>query len=269
MGAERKKEEISMDFECQNRTHNRVLLVTDIHYCSKTWHDAACDTRAGALVEALHRQMEETPYDLILCLGDYSLDFWAWEEGGSYVNEPHVSFTKQFVDRYVPRFPVKPYLIPGNHEQYGNEKWQQITGFPRQFCVCYGDTLFVMCDTFGGNLDPTGHSDGTYTGIDADFLRQALERHPDKQVVLCMHDLIPEKESEEARALIRSNPRIRCAYAGHVHISETILLDESWRNLPLIHCGDFSYNLGSKRLNWGFQLLDLNKGFTTWYQKAD
>ena len=257
-----------MEEYSQESSHRRVLLVTDIHYCAKTWHGADRDTRAEALVAALKRQMEETPYDMILCLGDYSLDFWAWEEGGSYVNTPHVSFTKQFVDRYVPRFPAKAYLIPGNHEQYGCEAWRQITGFSRQFAVCCGDTVFAMCDTFGGDLDPAVHSDGTYTGIDTAFLRQVLEKHPDRQVILCMHDLIPEKESEEARALIRSNPRIRCAFAGHVHISETILLDDSWRNLPLIHCGDFSYHLGSPRLNWGFQLLDLNQGLTTWYSRS-
>ena len=248
--------------------HHRVLLVTDIHYCDRVWHGADRDRRAEALVEALNRQMEETPYDAILCLGDYSLDFWAWNEGGSYVNAPHVSFTRQFTDRYVPRFPVKPYLIPGNHEQYGDAKWRQITGLPRQFCLSYGDTLFLMCDTFAGDLDPAVHSDGTYTGIDTAFVQEALERWPDRQVVLCMHDLIPEKESEQAKRLIRSTPRIRCAFAGHVHISETILLDDSWGRLPLIHCGDFSYNLGSAHCNWGFQMLDLSHGFTTWYQQG-
>lgn len=258
-----------MEYQCHSTEHKRILLVTDIHYCHKVWHDADRDRRAQVLVDALIRQMEARPYDLILGLGDYSLDFWMYEQGGSYVNQPPVSFTREFVQQYVPRFPLKPYLIPGNHEQYGNEKWQEITGCPRQFAVSYGDYVFLMCDTFGGNLDPTVHSDGTYTGIDPVFLREALERHPDQNIILCMHDLLADQESEEVKALIRSNPRIRCAFAGHVHKSETILLDDSWGRLPLIHCGDFSYNLYNQSKNWGFQMVDLNDGFTTWYQRAD
>ena len=253
-----------MEYVCESTENKRILIVTDIHYCDKIWHDATKEERADALCKALQEEYNQNPYDAILCLGDYSLDFWAWDTFGSYLGTPSVSNTRNFVEQVVPRFPRKPYLIPGNHEQYGNEKWKEITGFPRQFSVVYGDYVFLMCDTFGGDLDPTGHSDGTYTGIDPEFLRNALKRHPEKTIVLCMHDLIDEKESDEVRELIVSHPQICCAFAGHIHQSHTRLLGKEWGNLPVIYCGDFSYSLEPYQ-NWGYQILDLSNGFETKY----
>lgn len=91
--------------------------------------------------------------------------------------------------KYCSRFPQKTYLIPVNHEQYGNEKWKEITGFDREFSVVYGNYVFVMLDTFAGELDPTENSDGVYTGINIDLLKEVLQNHPDKKIILCAHHM--------------------------------------------------------------------------------
>ena len=256
-----------MEYICPSTENKRILIATDLHYCDKIWHDRTKYERMKLLCEVINAEYEKQPFDLMLCLGDYSLDFWAWETKGTYLNTPSVSDTANFMKEVYPKFPVKPYMIPGNHEQYGNEKWKEITGFDRQYSIVYGDYVFLMCDTFAGNLDPTEHSDGTYTGIDTEFLKSALERHPDKKIILCAHDILTDMENEELKQLIRENERILCAFAGHTHRSNTLILDEEWRNLPIFYCGDFSYSNNSDKpgCNSGFRILDFSKGFSTIY----
>ena len=257
------------EYTISSQACRKIVILTDIHLCDKLWNRTPCEERMELLQKVMNQEYREHPFDAILCLGDYSLDFWCWETMGSYLNTPSVSNTKNFIDKVLPGLPLRPYLIPGNHEQYGNEKWQEITGFPRQFSLVYGDYVFLMCDTFGGDLDPAEHSDGTYTGLDPVFLREVMEKHPDKQLILCMHDLIPEKESREVMELVGGSGRFLCGFAGHIHQSRTVILPPQWGSLPLVYCGDFSYTLGSEAdalPNWGFQRVDFSSGFTTSYQ---
>ena len=160
-------------------------------------------------------------------------------------------------------------MIPGNHEQYGNADWERITGYPREYSVVWGDTVFIMLDTFGGGLDPKENHDGVYTGINTELVKEVLNRHKDKKIVLCMHDLIPKYESEAARELVLTEPRIACAFTGHTHKNNVQLLDEAWHFLPIIYCGDFSYTGGSSEKNWGYRILELNeKGMSTTYVRV-
>lgn len=241
--------------------NRRILLVTDIHNCHINWYNTQTADRMEHLCNALCETHKKRPYDAILCLGDYSLDFWVWDIGGSCLWDPPISRTQEFVEKYRPRFPVPSFMLPGNHEQYGHEKWEALTGNPREFAVVYGDYVFAMCDTFAGNLDPRENSDGTYTGLNVAFLTEVLNAHPDKQVFLCAHDILADKESDEAKALIRDNRRILCAFAGHIHRSLTLFLDDSWRNLPVVYCGNYSYEgqAISDKPHWGFELLSLKK----------
>lgn len=237
----------------------RLLFVTDIHNCRFEWCNTSNQERMELLCRSLREEYEKQPYDAILSLGDYSLDFWKWREGGSFLWETPVSNTDHFVKNYVPQMPVDFYMIPGNHEQYGNELWSKIVGKPREYVILYGDDVFVMLDTFAGHLDPKENHDGYYTGIHTDFLSQVLKDHPDKRIFLCAHDLCVPQESEASRTLIYENKRIVCAFAGHTHRDNTLILPESWRFLPLFYCGDFSYNGKSQEIkNWGYRILDLS-----------
>ena len=254
------------EFEIDSTDNKRVLIITDIHNCHKQWHEADNDTRLEYMISALRKENEQKPYDIVLALGDYSLDFWAWEIGGSYLWDEPVSRTKEFMEKYYPRIPKKMYMIPGNHEQYSNEDWKKITGFEREYAIVYGEYVFVMLDTFAGDLGPKEDSDGKYTGINVPLVKAVLNNHPDKKIILCLHDLMEDKESEEARKLICEEKRIICAFAGHRHRSNIRMLDEEWRNLAVVYSGDFSYNGGHlKERNWGFRILELDSGFSTEY----
>lgn len=236
----------------------RLLLVTDVHNCHIDWYQTTAEDRLAFLCDCFHAHYERQPYDVILSLGDYSLDFWKYNEGGSYLWDPPVSRTDAFVKSYVPQMPTEFFMIPGNHEQYSRDDWQKITGRPREYAVIYGDYVFAMLDTFSGQLDPKENHDGSYTGINTAFLSAVLHDHPEKTVILCAHDLIPSMEGEAARTLICENPRIICAFTGHTHRDNTLLLPVSWRSFPVFYCGDFSYNSGREQnKNWGYRLLDL------------
>lgn len=243
--------------ECK---YKRLIIVTDIHNCHKEWH-AETEKRMERLCEALNAEYQRAPYDAILMLGDYSLDFWGWEIGGSYLWEKPVSYTEDFVRRFVPRLPAEVYMIPGNHEQYSEADFIRITGYPREYSIVYGESVFAMLDTFAGGLDPKENSDGVYTGINGEFLAELLKAHPEKRMIICAHDISPKRESEAVRELICVEKRIVCAFTGHTHRDNTLLLPDSFRNLPVFYCGDFSYNGGrSREKNWGYRLLDITDG---------
>ena len=246
------------EYVIENTENNRIAVITDVHNCHINWYGIENDTRMGYLCDHLNEQFKMAPYDVILGLGDYSLDFWAWDIGGSCLWDSPVSNTADFVKRFCPKFPTKIFMLPGNHEQYGNEKWEEITGVKREFALVYGDKVFAMCDTFAGNLDPKENSDGTYTGINVEFLSQVLEKHSDKKVYLFMHDIIVENESENAKKLIRENKNVVCAFTGHRHHPNTYVLDDSFRNLTVFYCGDFGNSTGGRNgeANWGFRSLD-------------
>lgn len=250
------------EYVIENTENGRIMIMTDIHNCQFDWYGVKNEDRMNLMCEKVEKEYGAAPFDAILCLGDYSLDFWAWNEGGSYLWTPPVSRTKEFMEKYYPKFPKKAYMIPGNHEQYSNEDWIKITGFPREFAVIYKDYAFAMLDTFAGNLDPKENHDGVYTGINTEFLNNILKKHPDKKIILCAHDIHPDEESEEARKLILNEKRIMCAFTGHTHLTNTKLLDDSWRNLPVFYCGNFSYYKLSdeSQVRWGYQMLDFSDG---------
>ena len=256
--------EYSIDFNFE-----RIVIVTDIHNCHLNWYNTPTEDRMELLCSSMKEECEKRPFDAILSLGDFSLDFWKYNVGGSYLWDPPISRTAEFVTEYRAKMPTEFFMIPGNHEQYGNETWEKITGYPREYSVVWGDTVFVMLDTFGGNLDPKENHDGAYTGINVDFVKSVLERHSEKRIVLCAHDIIPKYESDEARNLIASESRIACAFVGHTHKNNVQLLGADWRFFPLIYCGDFSYSdVRDKEKNWGYRTLEFNEnGMSTLYVK--
>ena len=234
----------------------RLIIVTDIHNCHCVWHGASNEERMELLCESLREEYQKRPYDAIISLGDYSLDYWAFNEGGSCLWDVPVSRTAEFVKKYVPLMPTEFFMIPGNHEQYGMKAWESITGRPREYLIRYGKHTVAMLDTFAGGLDPSENHDGCYTGINTGLLLQALQTGED--VILCAHDICPDKESEAARGAVCNNPCIKCAFAGHTHRDNTVILPKSWREMPVFYCGDFSYSTLCEGRNWGYRRLELS-----------
>jgi len=106
----------------------RVIIMSDIHYCESGWYGVSRDEKANELCADLKCEYERDPYSALLLLGDYSLDHWAWSTKGTYLTRG-VSDTRLFRERYLDRLVpegVEIRMIAGNHEQYGNELWQEL-----------------------------------------------------------------------------------------------------------------------------------------------
>ena len=232
---------------------SRILLMSDIHYCEPVWYGVPSETRMKHMVEALRGEYEREPFDLLLLLGDYSLDFWVYPPYGSVLNRG-ISFTEKFIQEVYPLLPPCPkFMIPGNHEQYGEENWRRLTGFSRRTTVPYGRNLFILLDNFAADLDPTVNSDGTYTPADVAYIQEQMAAHPSDHVFLCAHEFIPEEESEEFKALVREDDRIVALFAGHTHLSKPIPLGEAFGNKYLIRDGQFSYSKDLPNSCWGWR----------------
>lgn len=238
----------------------RVIITSDVHYCGRDWCGVDKDRRMEQFVVKLQSEYERDPYEMILILGDVSLDFWKWNEKGSYLTQGR-AYTGEFIETYCSRFPVPFYLIAGNHEQYGEEAWQKLTGFSRQFDVQLGNFVFVLLDTYAGGLDPTEHHDGVYTGIDAAYLEERLACYPDKKIILCSHYFDFSRESEEAKQLV-CDDRILCLFCGHTHKCNVVTLPEELDGKKLIFTGNYGAEIPD-RCMWGFRDLVLTDNALT------
>ena len=246
----------------------RILLISDLHLCHVDWQGMTSEARMALMAEQVNAYTDAHPTDAILMLGDFSLDFWQWQIGGSYLADPPVSNTKRFVDEFVSRLRVPCYLIPGNHEQYGNATWKAITGCDRQFALKIGDLRVLMLDTFAANLDPTEHSDGTYCGADVAEIRALMSRYPNKKVILCVHWFDMDMESEDFRELLRNEDRILCLFCGHNHRSAVANTGEDAGNKPIGYTGQYSYSNepNTVRSLHGYRLLEFDeKGLSCRY----
>ena len=232
---------------------SKVLILSDVHLCQGDWHGIPSTERMDKMIADLNAAYEREPYDALFFLGDYSLDYWKYEKSGSYLYQG-VSNTQNLVKDYLPRLLCQNrYLIPGNHEQYGHEKWKEITGMERQFSVHAGGYLFILLDTFAGDLDPDFDSDGTYTPADVTFIQAEMQKHPEAPVILCAHFFAMQRESEAFLELVRKEKRIVCLYCGHDHLNR-IEASPALDGKLIIHDGHFSYSgfHDASRCPWGW-----------------
>lgn len=232
----------------------RILFLSDLHDCHIHWYGTTTEARLEKMVKDVDAAGH---FDQLIVMGDVSLDFWGWNEGGSFLQETPRSNTDHFMKTYMSRLPSPSCIIPGNHEQYGAEKWQEITGCGREYVLETGCALFVMLDSFSGNLNPTEHSDGTYLPVNCDFVEQAMASHPDKPVFLLSHYFDIAKESDRFKALLKNNSRILALMIGHTHQSSILDTGEETGHKPMIQCGNYSYS-GEKNPQdcfWGWREL--------------
>lgn len=247
-----------------------VRLISDIHNCHQTFHGTENDRRLDTMTALLASAEAEIPSQGTLVLGDVSLDHWAWNEGGSRLWNPPVSRTGAFMTRWFPALPQPAYITAGNHEQYSPEEWQQITGQPRAQAVVLGELLFILCDSFRGNLDPTENSDGTYLPMDTDWIREKLEEYPGFPVLLCAHYFDFAGETDAFSNLVKNESRILALAAGHTHHSSVLPAGDTGK--VILQTGNFSYSgmqdprdsyRGWRELWWDGEKL------SSWYSVPD
>ena len=228
-----------------------IIFCSDIHQVDH--YDYPAEKRVENLIAELNAFHGKYPYEKIVFLGDYSLDHWGWNDGGSW--SYGVCNTQNFIDRYAVNLKTPYHMSPGNHELYGNEKWKEITGAERNDCFLVGGYLVICCDNFAGDLDPVVPTDGIYTPTDLTFVKQKLREFPDVPVILCSHYFDLQKEPESFFSFIKNEKRIVVLVCGHDHLVEITDLGETADYVCLYHDGHYSYAGGSKTLSdimWGF-----------------
>lgn len=242
----------------------RILLASDIHLCHFDWFGVKAEDRVQKFIDDIKAEYEKQPFEALLLLGDYSLDHWKWQVKGSYI-EKGISNTKRFVDEYLSQLkelPIEIRMIAGNHEQYGETLYHELTGYHREDIYVTGDWLFILMDTYKGGLDPTEHHDGVYTGADMEFINKQLKAYPDKRVIICSHYIEPWRDTEEFKALLRED-RVVCLFAGHTHKSEIWYMEEEYGSKKTIFTGQYG-DLNKKLMTesmWGFRELILGDSF--------
>ncbi len=192
----------------------RILFISDFHYCQDSYGEISIDEKAIRLVNQINEEHQKHPIDYILMLGDYSLDHWGWFSKGTLLSKGE-SYTARFFEKYVCKFPAPYFALAGNHEQYGEEGWQKITGNSRNGEVVIDDTVFIMWDSYGADLDPAEHSDGTYTPPRVNEIRKIIDENKGKKIILCSHYFKPCYTKEEIELI--NEPSIICLFVGHSH----------------------------------------------------
>lgn len=241
----------------------RVLLLSDVHMNDNESYGYSQSERFEMLVEDIYSENEKEKIDLILMLGDYALDFWC--NIGSFV-EKGISYTKIFLDEFIGRMPCPIYFIPGNHEQYGHEKWREIAGLERELYTVVDDSVFVLLDNYALDLDPTEHVDGTYSYANVSYIKALLEKYPDKRFFLCAHHFEIAAETEEFKNLVKNEDRIEALFSGHTHKKETVYLGKAYGNKCLFRTGQYVWlnNCSHEHTRWGFRDLKIyENGFST------
>ena len=243
----------------------RILLASDIHLCHKVWFGVDSDVRVQKFIDDIRAEYERQPFDALLLLGDYSLDHWKWNEKGSYI-ELGISNTKRFVDEYLSQLsdlPIEIRMIAGNHEQYGEELYFQLTGYHREDVYVTGDFLFILMDTYQDGLDPTEHHDGMYTGADVEFIKEQMAAYPDKKVIICSHYLEHWKDTEEFKEILRDE-RVICMVQGHTHKSEVWHNEEEYGSTKTMFTGQYGEPSNSSAgPMWGFREIILTEDYLT------
>ena len=221
----------------------RVLLTSDVHHgYTKTWYGVPSEERMQRWVDAIKEEHENSPIDLIIFAGDASLDHYI--DRGSYTNDG-ISTSEQFVKDYVSQLPpeIPIFIGAGNHEKFNDEQWESYTGNKRNGAVALRDDLFIIVDSFSSGLEP--NYDGKtelYSPVDVGFIKEQMEKHPDKRVWIVSHWIEKTRESEEFKSLVREDPRIIGLFAGHIHRGDYAMLGEEFGNKVLAYTGQFSYS---------------------------
>lgn len=244
------------------KTKYRVLITSDMHYTDlHPYSKIDKDIRMQLWADGISAEHEADPIDLIILLGDMSLDYWGWNGGGAWQRDQRVCETQLFMEKYFSQLPknIPTVVVPGNHELYTNEKWKELTGFNRSETFVLGNNLFIIPDSYAGAVDPVyekGKNDSPYLAMDMDFVNNALAAHPEcTNVFLLSHHFDLSKESEAFKELLKNDQRIVGLFSGHTHRASVIELGEEYRGLCIAQTGAF-FPAGK----WGYRDIVIDGG---------
>ena len=238
-----------------------LVMASDIHLCHLDWYGMKNADRVQKFIDDLNDFYDDEGYDAILYLGDYSLDFWETGIYGSWRHQ-NLSNTEIFFDEYASQLSCDvQYRIPGNHEQYGEELWEEVSGsdLGRQFYLKMGGYLIFMLDNFDGDLDPDTDNHGVYTPTDVDWVFDVMAENPDMPVILAAHYFDLTKEGFDFRDLV-CDDHVVALFCGHDHKATIENLGPDYDNKIIFHCGDYSYSKDPiPQAPWGWRTVSLSE----------
>ena len=237
----------------------RVLITSDIHCTDlEEWYGVSNRDRMEHWLRQVLEEHEKQPFDLIVILGDISLDYH--QELTPF--QKGYSTAYLFMEMYASRLPegVPVIVAAGNHEQFPEDVWRKITGCPRRDHRVLGDHLFIVADGFNGDLGTVYDSSDRYVPMDADRIRELMEAYPDKCVWLLSHWFQMEDETEAFRRLV-AEPRVKGLFMGHSHDHRLIPLGPELGCKCIAQTGNFSYTMSGAHTGgfWGFRDLVLRE----------
>lgn len=241
----------------------RVILASDLHYTTiETYYTWSPDKRMQHFVDTLLLEHKANPIDLLIFVGDLSLDHLF--KKGTWTTD-RVSTTKIFMEKYATQIKEAgiPFVtLPGNHEQFNDEQWEEFTGNKRNMTVEVEGVLFIMPDSYGSNLEPYYDFEPTYTPMNVDYIKEQLALHPHcSKAFIVTHGFWPSKETAEFEELMRTEPRLVGIFNGDSHSNTVIDLGEKYGHKMQAQTGHFSQIGGETDLAvltqnfWGFREL--------------
>ena len=229
----------------------RILMSSDVHY-GHVYYGMDPDERMKEYVAFINAEHEKQPFDLMIFMGDYSLDHWI--NGGTLINQGK-SDTTTFINKWVSQLPDVPkFFLAGNHEQYGNEEWKAITGNDRSGTITLGNNTFVLLDAFAGDLNPTTHADGTYVKLDYAAVQAAVDANPGGNVWVMAHFIDHGAESGQFKLAISQNDEVRGMFMGHRHRRDIVYAGANYANKVIAQVGSFADTRDEEKI-WGIRDL--------------
>ena len=254
------EEETTAPVDPANDGNLRVILASDLHYTYlETYFVLSADDRMQHFVDSILLEHQKQPIDLLIIAGDTSLDHWFTY--GSYTKDK-ISTSKSLCEKYFSQITaagIPMFVLAGNHEQFNNEQWKEITGNERYGAIAMEGNLFILLDAFSVDLEPNYDNDPSYGQHDVAYIKQQMELHPECQnVYLVSHYFNYNNESTEFKMLVRTDKRIKGLFQGHTHTNKIINMGSAYADKIIAETGHFSHYTGSDALEknfWGFREL--------------
>lgn len=238
----------------------RVLITSDMHCTTlNEWYDVTVQDRMQLWVDAIIAEHEIKPFDLIIINGDVSLDYREGAGGGAVLTKG-ISETQFFMENYVSQLPegVPVIVLPGNHEQYGEKEWQELTGNSRSETYILGNNLFIMPDSYGKHLNPTFNHSGYYTPFDVEYLQELVDQYPEHNVYIVSHSIDMIEQGSQFGDFLEKNKNVIGLFSGHTHEAQN-LEGKVYRGRVLAQTGNFGEAKAEDKENnfWGFRDLTI------------
>ncbi len=212
---------------------NRLIFVSDVHYMTEGvpqdkdgyqyYYGEENDFRIQKIITLLNEEYQKAPIDAVVFLGDST------HEKEAYFRE--------LCTTWLPKLPCPAYLLPGNHENYSDEVWREMTGYGRQYNLKLPYVHILMCDCFSDARHP--HQ---LQPVDMDFVSEQVKKYPGEKFLLCTHYFQMDEALEQ---WLFSTPEVIAIMHGHTHLSLPKV--ESFGGKKVISTGNFSYGLNMKQ----------------------